>query len=107
LIVQSPVSESDLMVNPTTPMWLKDSLSAVRRAPSADPQATRAFAHKRPSLPLLNARTTKVVSMIMTLAFRGQRKSPSSCERGNRVILHVPHLDVTAIDALKFMLFGD
>jgi hypothetical protein len=39
--------------------------------------------------------------------FRGRRKSLSSCERGNRVILHDPHLDVIAIDARQFMLFGD
>jgi hypothetical protein len=57
------------MENATTPTWLKESLSAVRRAPSADPQATGALAFKRPPLPLLNACTRKVVPMVMTLAF--------------------------------------
>jgi hypothetical protein len=93
------------MENATTPMWLKESLSAVRRAPSADRQATGALAFKRPPLPLLNACTRKVVPMVMT-GFRGERKSHSGCERGNRAILYDPHLDVIAVDACKLMLFG-
>jgi hypothetical protein len=61
------------MEKATTPMWLKESLSAVRRAPSADRQATGALAFKRPPLPLLNACTRKVVPMVMTLAFAAKQ----------------------------------
>jgi hypothetical protein len=41
----------------------------VRRAPSADRQGTGALAFKCPPLPLLNAWTRKVVSVVMELAF--------------------------------------
>jgi hypothetical protein len=44
--------------------------------------------------------------MVMT-GFRGERKSHSGCERGNRAILYDPHLDVIAIDAYKRMLLGN
>jgi hypothetical protein len=42
-----------------------------------------------------------------TLAFAAKKKLRSSCEHGNRVIVYDPHLDVIAIDARKFMLFGN
>jgi hypothetical protein len=55
------------MENATTPTWLKDSLSAVRRAPSADLQATGGLGFKRPPLDSLNACTRKVASRLMSV----------------------------------------
>jgi hypothetical protein len=47
----------------------QESLSAVRRAPSADRQETGALAFNWPPLPLLNAWTRKVVSVVIKPAF--------------------------------------
>jgi hypothetical protein len=54
------------MENATTPTWLKESLSAVRRAPSADLQATGGAGFKRPPFELLNVCTRKVVTPVMS-----------------------------------------
>jgi hypothetical protein len=47
-------------------MWLKESLSAVRRAPSAELQAAGASGFKRPPFELLNVCTRKVVTRVMS-----------------------------------------
>src|SRR6267378_5353107 len=57
------------MENATTPTWLKESLSAVRRAPSADLQATGGLGFKRPPLEL-KACTKNVDSRVMIWRFR-------------------------------------
>jgi hypothetical protein len=53
---------------------------------------------------ILNAWTRKVVSLAM--GHHCRCKSNSSRERGNRVTLDHPHLDVIAVNARKLMLFG-
>jgi hypothetical protein len=49
----------------TTPVWLKESRSAVRRAPSADLQAIGGARFKCPPLESLNACTRKVACQVM------------------------------------------
>jgi hypothetical protein len=66
-VLESPVSGSEVMENATTPTWLKESLSAVRRAPSADLQATGGLGFKRPPLETLNACTRTVASRLMSV----------------------------------------
>jgi hypothetical protein len=65
-------------------MWLKESLSAVRRAPSADLQATGAAGFKRPPFELLNVCTRKVVTRVMSadLLHREANRMFDSAKRG-------------------------
>jgi hypothetical protein len=95
------------MENGTTPTWLKESLSAVRRAPSADPQATGALAFKRPPLAVVEYLHEEGCTDGHDAGFRGERKSHSGCEPDNRAIFYGPHLAVVAVDARKLMLFGN
>ena len=50
----------------TTPTWLKESRSAVRRAPSADFEATGRLGFKPLPLESLNVCTRKVVTRVMS-----------------------------------------
>jgi hypothetical protein len=64
---------------------LKESLSAVRRALSADLQGTGALAFKCSPLPLLKAWTRKVVSVAMGLAFPVQNTAFSGPAQDDRL----------------------
>src|SRR3982074_2040496 len=59
----------------TTPAWLRESLSAARRAASADLQATSGLGFKRPPLASLNACTRKVGSRVISADLRIGKKS--------------------------------
>jgi hypothetical protein len=68
----------------TTPAWLKESRSAVRRAPSADLQATGGLGFKRSPLKSLNGCTRKVASRVMSadLSHREANRMFDSIESG-------------------------